>query len=182
MALDPGVDSRAEDDWQEMIAMKALLTAVMILMFQHPTMPPGMTHEQHLKEMQKDAELKTRGAIAMGFDQDKATHHFRTTTTGGAIEVDVKDPADAASREQIRTHLKDIAGAFAQGDFSKPFQTHAEVPPGVPAMQRLKAVIRYKYEETARGGAVRISTSDPEALKAVHEFLDYQAREHHTGS
>jgi hypothetical protein len=47
-------------------------------------------------------------------------------------------------------------------------------------MERLKAVIRYKYEETAGGGMVRITTSNPEALKAIHEFLDYQAREHHT--
>ena len=73
------------------------------------------------------------------------------------------------------------ACSFAKGDFAKPFQTHAEVPPGVPAMQRLKAAIRYKYEETADGGAVRITTPDPDALKAVHEFLAYQGREHHGG-
>lgn len=162
--------------------MKALLAAALtILAFQHPAMPPGMTHEEHVKQMQKDAELKKRGTLAMGFDQDKTTHQFRTSATGGSIEVDVRDPADAASREQIRTHLKDIAAAFAKGDFAKPFQTHAEVPPGVPAMRRLRAVIHYKYEETAGGGAVRISTSDPVALKAVHAFLAYQAREHHTG-
>jgi hypothetical protein len=81
----------------------------------------------------------------------------------------------------VRSHLKEIAAAFAKGDFAKPFQTHAEVPPGVPAMERLKAVIRYTYEPTPRGGMVRISTSDPEALKAVHDFLAYQAREHHAG-
>ena len=117
----------------------------------------------------------------MGFDQDTTEHQFRTSASGGSIEVEVKDAADLASREQIRSHLKEIAGAFAKGDFAKPFQTHAEVPAGVPAMERLKGVIRYKYEETPRGGLVRISTSDPEALKAVHEFLDYQGREHHGG-
>jgi hypothetical protein len=162
--------------------MHQLFTIVaLVLGLQHPAMPPGMSHEQHLKQMQKEAELKKRGALAMGFDQDKTTHHFRRTPEGGSIEVGVKEASDAATRAQIRAHLKEIAVAFAKGDFAKPFQTHAEVPPGVPAMQRLKARIRYKYEDTADGGAVRITTSNPEALKAIHEFLTYQGREHHTG-
>jgi hypothetical protein len=165
-----------------MTLMKLIFAAILTLFLQHQAMPPGMTHEQHLKQMQRDAELKKRGALAMGFDQDTTTHHFRSTPTGGSIEVRVKDAADTASRDQIRAHLKEIADAFAKGDFAKPFQTHAEVPPGVPAMQRLKQTIRYKYEETADGGAVRITTADPDALKAVHEFLAYQGREHHGGA
>ena len=160
--------------------MRLLIAAFLFVVSQHQAMPAGMSHEDHLKQMQKDAELKKRGALAMGFDQDKVTHEFRSTATGGSIEVEANGPDDSASREQIRTHLKDIAGAFAKGGFGKPFETHAEVPPGVAVMQRLKAVIRYKYEETLRGGLVRISTADPEALKAIHEFLEYQAREHHT--
>jgi hypothetical protein len=161
------------------MTMNELLAVVLTLVLQHGTMPPGMTHEQHLQQMEKDAALKKRGAVAMGFDQDKTAHHFRTSATGGSIEVEVNDPADSTSRDQVRSHLKEIAGAFAKGDFGKPSQTHAEVPPGVPAMERLRTAIRYKYERTDRGGAVRISTSDPEALKAIHEFLDYQGREHH---
>jgi hypothetical protein len=159
--------------------MKQLLSALLAFVLQHPAMPQGMTHEEHIKQMAKDAALKQRGALAMGFDQDKTAHQFRVAPTGGSIEVDVKDAADSASRDQVRSHLKEIAAAFANGDFAKPFQTHAEVPPGVPAMQRLKAAIQYRYEQTERGGAVRITTADPEALKAVHEFLRYQAAEHH---
>jgi hypothetical protein len=160
--------------------MMNLLAAVLAFALQHPAMPAGMSHEEHLKQMAKDAELKKRGTLAMGFDQDKTAHHFRTSATGGSIEVEVTDPADSGSRDQIRSHLKEIAADFAKGDFAKPFQTHAEVPPGVPSMERLKADIRYKYEETPRGGMVRISTSNSEALKAIHEFLAYQASEHHS--
>jgi hypothetical protein len=159
--------------------MNSLLAAILTLALQHPAMPGGMSHEEHLKQMEKDAALKKRGTIAMGFDQDTTAHHFRTSATGGSIEVEVKDPADSVSRDQVRSHLKEIAAAFGKGDFAKPFETHAEVPPGVLSMQRLKRVIQYKYEETAHGGIVRISTSDPAALKAVQEFLAYQAREHH---
>ena len=117
---------------------------------------------------------------AMGFDQDKTVHHFPITADGGAVEVDVKDAADESSRSAVRTHLKHIADAFAKGDFSKPLLTHGETPDGVDDLQRLKSSIRYKYEDTPKGGAVRITTSDPGALKAVHAFLEYQQREHHT--
>lgn len=161
--------------------MKEILAVLLAFALQHTAMPAGMAHDEHMTQMAKDAALKARGALAMGFDQDRTAHQFRTTATGGSIEVEVKDPADTTSLDQVRSHLKEIAGAFAKGDFAKPFQTHAEVPPGVPAMERLKAGIRYKYEQTDRGGAVRITTSDREALVAIHEFLAYQAREHHGG-
>jgi hypothetical protein len=156
-----------------------LLTLVLALVLQHPTMPAGMSHEEHMKQMQKEADLKRHGGMAMGFDQDKTVHHFPVSASGGSIEVDVTDLKDDVSRAAIRTHLKEIAAAFANGDFDKPFRTHGEVPPGVPEMQRLKAAIAYKYEETPRGAAVRITTSDEAALRAVHEFLGYQGREHH---
>ena len=117
---------------------------------------------------------------AMGFDQDKAVHHFPITATGGSVEVDTKDATDERSRSAIRMHLKHITEAFAKGDFSKPLMTHGETPDGVADLQRLKSSIRYRYEDTPHGGAVRISTSDAEALKAVHAFLNYQQREHHT--
>jgi hypothetical protein len=160
--------------------MMSILAAILSLALQHPSMPAGMSHEEHLKQMQKEAELKKRGDAAMGFDQDKTTHHFRTTATGGSIEVDANDAGDATSLAQIRAHLKEVATAFADGDFSKPLQTHAEVPPGVPAMQRLKGAIAFAYADTPKGGAVRIRTTNKDALAAVHEFLEYQIREHHT--
>jgi hypothetical protein len=144
-------------------------------------MPPGMTHEQHLAQMQKDAELKTRGTAAMGFDQDKTTHHFLLATNGGSIEVGVKDASDAESRTRVRAHLKEIAVEFAAANFDKPLATHAEVVPGVRTMQKRRASIAYAYEDTPEGGRVRISTSDAEARAAVHAFLQYQIREHATG-
>ena len=148
---------------------------------QHTAMPAGMSHEQHMAQIKKDAEMKQHGNLAMGFDQDKTTHHFNLTADGGSIAADANDPTDGASRDQIRAHLMEIAMAFRQGDFQKPFMTHSEVPPGVPTMQRLKTEIVYAFEETARGGMVRISTANAEARAALHEFLTYQIKEHATG-
>lgn len=135
-------------------------------------MPPGMTHEQHLKEM---------GKAAMGFDQDAAAHHFLITDEGGAVQVTSKDAADAATIAAIRSHLKDIERQFAAGDFEKPLQTHGEEPPGVPAMRRLKGDISYRYAELPAGGQVRIATTNADALAAIHDFLRYQITEHKTG-
>jgi SAM-dependent methyltransferase len=117
----------------------------------------------------------------MGFDQDRTTHHFTLTSTGGSIAVDANDAADRASRDQIRAHLREIAVAFARGDFSKPLMTHSEFPAGVPVMQRLKSHISYVFQETALGGIVRLSTSSAEARAAIHDFLKYQITEHTTG-
>jgi hypothetical protein len=148
---------------------------------QHPAMPPGMTHEEHLAQMEKDAELKMRGADTMGFDQDKTAHHFRLYKTGGAIEVVSDDPADGVLRAQIRTHLKAIAEEFAAGDFGKPLATHGEVPPGVRTMQERRNALTFKYEELPGGARVQVTASDATTLEAVHEFLRYQIREHKTG-
>lgn len=144
-------------------------------------MPAGMTHEQHMKQMKRDAEMKQHGNVAMGFDQGKTTHRFTMSAEGGAIAVGVNDPADQASLRQVRSHLQEIVVAFKQGDFGKPHATHGEFPPGVPTMQRLKDTITYAFEETPSGGVVRIATTSAEARAAIHEFLTYQVNEHKMG-
>jgi hypothetical protein len=144
-------------------------------------MPAGMTHEQHLKQMAKDEALQHRGAEAMGFDQAATIHHFRLSSSGGAIEVTVKDQADEANRQFIRSHLKEIADQFTAGDFAKPLMTHGEMPDGVAEMARRRGVISYAFEAWPDGGRVRIETTDRNALDAVHRFLRYQIREHKTG-
>ena len=58
---------------------------------------------------------------------------------------------------------------------------HAQTPPGVPTMKRLKTRISDAYEPTAAGGRVTISTKDPKALTAVHAFLRFQIEDHRTG-
>jgi len=157
------------------------LAAALLMIGQHPQMPAGMSHEEHLEQMQKDEALKKRGADAMGFDQDAATHHFRLSPTGGSIEVSARNQRDDTTIAAIRRHLQSIAGEFSRGQFDKPFQTHAEVPPGVAEMQKHSGEIAYRYKNLPRGGAVQIETTNAQARGAVHEFLRYQITEHRTG-
>jgi hypothetical protein len=127
------------------------------------------------------AQHPNRGDHVMGFDQTKTTHHFLLQKSGGSIEVTANSAGDRESSEQIRMHLKHIAKMFAEGNFSAPMLIHDQTPPGVPVMQDLKGEIEYNYEEIDRGAAVRISTKNPTALKAIHDFLRFQIKEHKTG-
>lgn len=145
-------------------------------------------HEQHVREQATKqaksahlAEVNRRGAKAMGFSQTRTTHHFLLKPEGGVIQVEVNHPKYTKSRAQIRTHLAAIARSFAAGDFQKPLLTHGEKPAGIATMQRLKAEINFTYEPTARGGRVLLSSSNTEALAAIHEFLRYQITDHQTG-
>jgi len=55
------------------------------------------------------------------------------------------------------------------------------MPPGAKEMQRLKSAITYTFEERPQGATVRMRSSNPDAVKAVHDFLAYQIKEHVTG-
>jgi hypothetical protein len=184
--LDLEVHFKVYDARMKTLLLTFVTTTVLVIApagqtAQHPAMPPGMSHEEHLAQMQKEAEMKKRGTAAMGFDQDRVAHHFVLTPQGGTIQVDVTDGSDEKNLQAIRVHLRQIAEAFARGDFDAPFVTHGEVPPGVPTLKRLKSAVTYMFEETPGGGGVRMLSDDMEALAAIHEFLRYQIREHHTG-
>ena len=136
---------------------------------------------QHQHNHQHHEGVDKRGDAIMGFEHAKTAHHFRLHRDGGAIEVTVKDAADTVSRDKIRSHLAEIATAFAEGDFKMPREIHDRVPPGVDVMRDRRAEIRYTFEEIDGGGRVRIATSDPAALAAVHDFLRFQIEDHRTG-
>ena len=126
-------------------------------------------------------DVNRRGDHEMGFSHEKTTHHFRLAKEGGAIEVTANDPNDTESRDQIRQHLTHIAMMFSAGNFNAPMLIHDQTPPGVPVMKRLKSQIKYEFESIASGGRVTISTTNREAIDAVHEFLKFQITDHQTG-
>lgn len=125
--------------------------------------------------------MMSHGEQGMGFSQKTTAHHFLLKPNGGIIAVSANDKKDALTREQIRKHLAHIANAFAQGDFDIPMFVHDQTPPGVPAMKRLAKEIHYDSHNTEGGGEVIISSSSPEAIRAIHDFLVFQIREHKTG-
>jgi hypothetical protein len=127
------------------------------------------------------AGVDHRGDQAMGFSHEKTAHHFVLTKTGGEILASSTDPKDADSPTAIVSHFRHIASAFKRGDFEMPMFIHGRNPPGVPAMKRLASEIDYQVKETPTGGSLVVTTKNPVALKAIHEFLQFQIKDHRTG-
>lgn len=114
----------------------------------------------------------------MGVDQYTSKHVFEDLPDGGRIVLDRDDSSDVAAILTIRTHMRDIEAAFQKGDFAAPGLVHAQVVPGTKVMSERRATITYRAEDRPRGAEVRIRTSDPQALAAVHEFLAFQRMDH----
>lgn len=124
--------------------------------------------------------LQERGRAAMGVDQYTSTHRFDALPDGGRIELQ-RDTDDAEGIAVIRAHLREIARAFAAGDFATPAAVHARPVPGAAAMAARRSVIRYEYRDLPRGGEVRIVTTDPAAVEAIHAFMAFQRDDHRAG-
>ena len=122
-----------------------------------------------------------RGDAVMGFAQEAAVHHFRLRANGGEIEAVARNSHDTGTAAQIRGHMTQIVQMFGRGNFSAPMLIHGQNPPGIEVMIRLNADIAYVVETLPAGARVRITTSNPAALDALHAFLQFQITEHKTG-
>lgn len=126
------------------------------------------------------AAMQRRGKMAMGVDQYTSIHEFDDLKDGGRIELQ-RDRDDTAGVRVIRQHLKDIETAFSTGDFTTPAFVHMRDVPGTTVMAAKRTAIHYQFKALPRGGELRITTADPAAREAVHQFLAFQRGEHHAG-
>ncbi len=127
------------------------------------------------------ARLQQRGEMAMGVNQYTSQHVFEPLADGGRIVLERKE-SDSAGEATIRTHMRTIATAFANGDFALPGFVHAMSDvPGTARMKELRSDITYSEHDLPRGAEVVISTKNPEAVAAIHEFLAFQRMDHRAG-
>jgi len=125
------------------------------------------------------AAMQERGRAVMGVDQYTSAHVFEDLPDGGRVVLDRADGADTGGVATIRLHMRDIATSFRAGDFTKPFQVHAQVVPGAAVMQARRAAIAFEVLDRPQGGEVRMRSNDPVAVAAIHEFLAFQRTSHH---
>lgn len=121
--------------------------------------------------------MQRRGRTAMGVDQYTSIHRFDALRDGGRIELQ-RDRDDSAGTAVIRGHLREIARAFASGDFDTPAFVHMKTVPGADVMRARRASISYVPSDLPRGAALRIRSADPVAIAAIHRFLAFQQAEH----
>jgi hypothetical protein len=126
------------------------------------------------------AALQARGEEAMGVNQYTSTHRFDALADGGRIELQ-RGADDPAAVDKIRRHLREVAKAFASGDFSLPAFVHMREVPGTAVMAAKKDRIEYVYRDLPRGGELRLVTNDPDAIRAIHEFVAFQRKDHRAG-
>lgn len=149
-------------------------------------------HAQHMAAAKADS-VRADGSAGHGRHVDSrhdtfgmshttSTHSFRLFADGGAIELRASEEAGEATVESIRGHLRKIAPQFQQGDFSTPAFVHGYPPDGVARLEQLRGAITYRYQRLDRGGRIRITTTNADALAAVHAFLRFQVTEHRTAN
>jgi hypothetical protein len=117
----------------------------------------------------------------MGVNQYTSAHIFEPLPIGGRIVLQRKE-TDSVGETTIRTHMRTIATAFANGDFALPGFVHAMSDvPGTAKMKALRSEITYSERDLPRGAEVVISTKNPDAVAAIHEFLAFQRMDHRAG-
>jgi DNA replication protein DnaD len=124
-------------------------------------------------------EMIERGDIAMGFNQNKITHHFVATPDGGKIIITSLNSTDRQTINQIKNHILDIQKEFSEGNFTKPFFIHAQEVPGAEIMSEKKDLIKYSIQETNNGSSLLLSTNDKELVDAIKHFMQFQTRQHY---
>ena len=134
------------------------------------------------KDTDDFSAMQARGEHVMGVNQYTSAHVFEDLPDGGRVVLERADATDTADVTTIRAHMRDIAAAFRAGDFTKPFAVHAQTVPGTDVLSAKRAVISYEATDRPRGAEVRIKTSDPAAIAAIHQFLAFQRDEHHARS
>ena len=142
-----------------------------------PALAGAQTQPAHDSAHAAHADMQKRGAEVMGVDQETSVHVFEALPNGGIIELQ-RASTDSAGARAIRQHLRTIAMAFRDGDFGGPTYIHMTSVPGARVMAERRNYIRYDYRQLPRGGALRISTTDLAARKAIWEFIAYQRNEH----
>ena len=163
------------------------LATILVLSFTFAAPLPLVAQTRHdpahgtAREDSAFRAMQARGMVVMGVDQDSSIHRFEALTDGGRIELR-RDRDDSAGAATIRAHLRGIARRFAAGDFTAPAEVHGETVPGVPVMRARRTAIRYEVFDLPRGAELRVRSTDPLAVEAIHRFLAYQRREHRTGS
>ena len=124
-------------------------------------------------------KMMERGDIAMGFNQNKITHHFAATPDGGKIIITALNGSDKQTIDEIKNHTLDIQKEFSQGNFSRPFFIHARDVPGTKVMSDKKDLIKYDISGLRNGSILALTTNDKQLVDAINQFMKFQASQHH---
>ncbi|HJS64971.1 MAG TPA: hypothetical protein VJ767_08945 [Nitrososphaeraceae archaeon] len=122
--------------------------------------------------------MSERGDLAMGFNQSKILHQFKSAPTGGQISISALNNNDIDTIKQIKNHISIIQKGFSSGNFTKPFYIHTQDVPGTKLMTEKKDFIKYSIKDINNGAILMLETKDKELLDTIHQFMAFQDAEH----
>src|SRR5213079_3291124 len=96
-------------------------------------------------------------------EREPSSKHFFLDKNGGGFEVRANDPKDTQTRDAVRQQLRKAAAD--------------RTALSSPAVQQHQKELNYRYEQTDRGGRIRIIAKNRDALRAVQDFLHSQMRD-----
>lgn len=122
--------------------------------------------------------VRAAGSQVMPFALDQTLHTFDKTADGGIQRVRVRDnaPEQVAA---IRSHLSEIAAAFAARDFAKPAHVHGAGMPGLAQMQSAApGELDVRYRDVDGGAEITYVGHTAGVIDAVHHWFDAQLSDH----
>lgn len=126
----------------------------------------------------RQRDVRAKGAHVMPFSLDKTIHSFDKTRDGGIQRVRIRGDAP----EQIpliRSHLRQIARAFAARDFSMPARIHGADMPGLAALKAARPdELDVSYRDLDDGAEIDYTGHTPRIVAAIHHWFDAQLHDH----
>ncbi|MCT9077569.1 hypothetical protein [Streptomyces fulvoviolaceus] len=138
----------------------------------------GTLRESGNGQTGRQEAVAERGRTVMPFDLEETTHHFTPTETGGVQDVVADQPDDAQQVDLIRTHLRQEAKAFGQGDFGDPARIHGKGMPGLTDLQDGYERIAVRYQERPDGATLTYETAEAVLVDALHDWFEAQLGDH----
>ena len=130
----------------------------------------------------RQAQVEANGQRVMPFDQNRTTHRFTKTATGGVEKVSANDPADTGQATLVQSHLEHEQQLFSKGDFSDPMAIHGMAMPGIDDLRQgaIDGNLKVGYEVLPSGAQLTYTASDPQLVSAIHQWFDAQLLDHGT--
>jgi len=135
----------------------------------------GRNHHSTVTDHQT---MPARAQQVMPFDLNRTTHTFTQTIDGGVQQVTVNDPADTRNLALIRSHLRDEAEQFRNGNYSDPAKIHGMDMAGVKDLEQGAARVTVVYGEIPEGGQVTYSSTEVGLVTALHAWFARQSTDH----
>ena len=118
------------------------------------------------------------------YDRHRVVHHFYLYTDGGLMTLAVSDPSDAETRKAVRACVQRVSQLMVMGDLAKLREQFGENVPGLDRIveaRARKATITVRSSTPDEGSQIILTTADPIALQALHDFLRFQIADLNTG-